>query len=168
MIGRWAERLKRRFAPATARGAGSAIIDRVASVEEATQRARQRIRLFGVLMAALLIVMTLPLPFRLAGIAFAAGAIFMAVRCLGALAALRRLGVRSRGQIGISVGLGVAGVLLLVLAAELAYYPVVVDFERCSAGANTSTAQQACEQRSQQRLNEILDRLRRMSGSGDG
>ena len=58
--------------------------------------------------------------------------------------------------------------LLLVLAAELAYYPVVVDFERCSAGANTSTAQQACEQRSQQRLNEILDRLRRMSGSGDG
>jgi hypothetical protein len=140
----------------------------VVGVAEATQRARQRIRLFGLLMAALLIVMTLPLPFRLAGIAFAAGAIFTAIRSLAALAALRRLGVRSRGQVGISLGLGVAGVLLLVLAAELAYYPVVVDFERCSAGANTRTAEKACEQRSQQRLDEILDRLRRMSGSGGG
>lgn len=152
-------------------GAASAIIDSVAGmagVAEATQRARGRIRLFGLLMAALLIVMTLPLPFRLAGIAFAAGAIFMAIRSLAALASLRRLGVRSRGQVGLSLGLGVAAVLLLFLAAELAYYPVVADFERCSAGANTRTAQQACEQRSQQRLDEILDRLRRMSGSGGG
>ena len=140
----------------------------MAGVAEATQRARGRIRLFGLLMAALLIVMTLPLPFRLAGIAFAAGAIFMAIRSLTALASLRRLGVRSRGQVGISLGLGVAAMILLFLAAELVYYPVVADFERCSAGANTRTAQQACEQRSQQRLNEILDRLRRMSGSGGG
>jgi hypothetical protein len=140
----------------------------VVGVTEATQRARQRIRLFGLLMAALLIVMTLPLPFRLAGIAFAAGAIFMAIRSLAALASLRRLGVRSRGQVGISLGLGIAGVVLLFLAAELIYYPVVVDFEQCSAGANTRTAEKACEQRSQQRLNEILDRLRRMSESGGG
>jgi hypothetical protein len=171
VIGRWAERLKPRLAPPPSGGAASAIIDGVAGVAgvaEATQRARQRIRLFLLLMAALVIVMTLPLPFRLAGIAFAAAAIVMAIRSLAALAVLRRLGVRSRGQVGISLGLGMAGVLLLFLAAELAYYPVVADFERCSAGANTRTAQQACEQSSQRRLDEILDRLRKMSGTSNG
>lgn len=135
---------------------------------DTTQQARQRIRLFGLLMIALLVVMTLPLPFRLAGIAFAAGAIWAAVRSLAALASLRRLGVRSRGQVGISLGLGVAGVLMLVLAAELAYYPVVSEFERCSAGANTSAAEQQCEQRSRQQLDDILKRLGEMTGSRSG
>ena len=116
-------------------------------------------RRFGLFMVALLIVVTLPLPLRLAGIAFAAATLWSAVQCLSTLASLHRLGVPVRGRIGVSVGLGVAGVLLVALLFQLAFYPLVEGYERCLGGANTGTAEHACQDQTKQRLQQLVDRF---------
>jgi len=117
------------------------------------------VRHFGLFMVALIIVTTLPLPLRLAGIAFAVATLWTAVQCLSTLATLHRLGVPVRGRIGVSIGLGVAGVLLAALLFQLAFYPLVEGYERCLGGANTSTAQRACQDQTKQRLQELVDRV---------
>jgi len=129
------------------------------TVAEELERARSRVRRFGLFMAALIIVTTLPLPMRLAGIAFAVATLWTAVQCLSTLATLHRLGVPVRGRIGVSIGLGVAGVLLAALLFQLAFYPLVEGYERCLGGANTSTAQHACEDQTKQRLQQLVDRV---------
>lgn len=116
-------------------------------------------RRFGLFLAALLVVMTLPLPLRLAGIAFAVATVWTAVQCLSTLATLSRFGVRVRGRIGVSLGLGVAAVLLVALLFQLAFYRLVDDYERCLGGANTGTAQQTCQQQTKQRLERVVDRV---------
>jgi hypothetical protein len=69
------------------------------------------------------------------------------------------MGGRAPGRLPVSVGLGVAGVVLLFLLAEAAFYPLVADLERCLAGANTNTARARCQDESQQRLTDLVERL---------
>ena len=123
---------------------------------------RRRMQTQALLVIGLVIVGQLPLPFRMAGLAFCLAAIWMAVLCLRSLSRLRRRGDRVRGQVGVSLGLGIAVAMLLNLLAQLAYYPVLVELEECQAGANTGTARQACEQRSRQRIEQVIDRFERM------
>jgi hypothetical protein len=123
---------------------------------------RRRMQLAALLVIALVVVGQLPLPFRMAGIAFALAAGWTAIGCLRTFSRLRRGGHRVRGQLGVSLGLGISVAMLLNLIAQLAYYPVLIDLQECQAGANTRTAQDACEERSRERIDQVVERFDRM------
>ncbi len=114
---------------------------------------------FLALVFGLVVVAQLRLPFRLAGIALALGAIALGVRLLILVGRRRRAGLGAGGWPVVAAGLALTGVLLMVLVAEAAYYPVVVDQERCSAAANTRIAQAACDRATRHRLDNLVDRL---------
>lgn len=125
------------------------------SLAEIGRRASQRLRLFGVLLLALLVVETLPLPWRLSGLGFGVLAIGTGIRLLSDLATLRRGGQPANGWIGASVGLGLATLMTLMLCSEALFYPLVSEQEDCIAGALTYTAQQQCQQTLEQRMAEL-------------
>jgi hypothetical protein len=133
------------------------------SLAEIGQRASRRLRLFGVLLLALLVVETLPLPWRLSGLGFGVLAIGTGIGLLSDLAALRRGGQPANGWIGVSVGLGLATLMTLMLGSEALFYPLVSEQEDCIAGALTHTAQQQCQQTLEQRMTELG---RQLQGSG--
>jgi hypothetical protein len=119
----------------------------------------ERLRLYAVVLVGLIIVAQLPLPFRLGGIALGLGALWIGVRLLLRMARLRRAGGRPRGAVPVSVGLGLAAVVLLLLVAEAAYYPLAADLDRCRSQANTKTAQAACERDAKSRIDELVNRF---------
>jgi hypothetical protein len=125
-------------------------------------RLRDRLRFFLLLLLALLVVDQLTLPFRMAGIGFAVAALWVAIRLLAQL-----IGGRAgpdpgaRSWLAVISGLVLAGVMLVALLAEAVYYPVISDLERCTAGANTETAKQACKDASNDRVNKLLDEWKR-------
>lgn len=121
-------------------------------------------RLFLVLLLGLLVVLQLPLPFRLAGLALVLGAGWVGFRLLRDLRAQRRAGRPTRGALSVSVGLGLVGMMGLSLAADAIYYPLSVDHERCLAVSNTLAEQEACREEQQRRISELQERLRRDVG----
>ena len=124
-------------------------------------RFRERLRLFLILLLALVVVTQLELPFRLAGLVLGLAAGWTAVRLLAQLGSGRAgAGQGARSWVLVIGGLGLAGVLTLLLLAEAVYYPLVSDLEKCLAGANTQTAQQACQDASKDRLDRLVDRLK--------
>lgn len=120
----------------------------------------EQLRLFLIVLVGLILVTQLELPFRLAGIALGVLAIWLGVRLLVRITRLRRTGVRPRGAIVVSVGLGLSGVLVLTLLAEAAYYPMASDLEACRSGANTETARKSCDDAARDRIDRLVDRLR--------
>jgi hypothetical protein len=122
---------------------------------------RERLRLFLILVFGLLVVVQLPLPFRLPGIVLGVAAFWIGLRLLRAMARLRRVGVPIQGSIVVAVGLGLSTVLLLMLVAEAVYYPLVSDLQRCRSEANTQTARTACERDAKSRVDELVNRLGR-------
>ena len=125
-----------------------------------------RLRLFAVLLFAAMLTARLALPFALAGIAFAGMAVVQALRCLMLMAGLHRGGVRIGGRIAVSLGLGVAVVLMLVLLVEAAFYPIFKADEQCRAGAVTGQARAKCAQEHQQRIDDLLRKVTVSPGSG--
>lgn len=125
------------------------------SPAEVGRRASHRLRLFAVLLLALLVVETLPLPWRLSGLGFGLFAIGTGIRLLVDLAALRRAGLAAKGWISVSVGLGLATVVTLTLASEAVFYPLVSQHEQCLAGALTNTAADQCQQTLDQRVAQL-------------
>ena len=120
---------------------------------------RRGVRLVGVLLVSLVVVSQLPLPFRLAGIAFGVATMAIAVRSLGRLSRLRRAGGRPRGQVTLSAGLGLAGVVTVLLLVDALAYPVAIEHQRCRADAITRTAQAECDSRQQQDAREHFENL---------
>jgi hypothetical protein len=120
----------------------------------------EQLRLFLIVLVGLILVTQLELPFRLAGILLGLLAIWLGVRLLVRMTRLRRIGVRPRGPIVVSVGLGLSGVLVVTLLAEAAYYPLAADLEACRSGANTETARKACDNAARDRIDHLVERLR--------
>ena len=125
------------------------------SLAEIGHRASRRLRLFGVLLLAMLAVEMLPLPWRLSGLGFGLLAIGTGIRLLSDLASLRRGGLPAGGWIGVSVGLGLATLMTLMLVSEAVFYPLVSQQEDCIAGALTHTAQEQCQQTLEQRMADL-------------
>jgi hypothetical protein len=130
--------------------------------------AARRARLFGVGLVAMLAVTQLPLPWRLSGLLFGVITGYAGIRLLIHLAALRRAGRRTSGRIGVSIGLALAAVLMLVFTSEAALYPIVAEQDRCTARALTHTDQQHCQDVFQQRQDEIIKRLQGRMTSAAG
>lgn len=134
-------------------------------VEASTQRLRERLWLYVVLLIGLVIVSQLPLPFRLAGIVLALGTAWVGVQLLIMMSVRYRAGLGGRGWIMVSVGIGLAAVLLLMLVAEAVYYPLVSDLEHCRSQAVTPSAQKACDRATKDRMDDLVNRLNHASSS---
>jgi hypothetical protein len=110
---------------------------------------RRGVRLVGILLLSLIVVSQLPLPFRLAGIAFGVAAVVVSLRALGRLSQLRRAGGRPPGQVALSVGMGLASVVTVLLLVDAVAYPVEYEHQRCLAGAMTNTAREDCDRQAE-------------------
>lgn len=122
---------------------------------------REQLRLFLILLLGLIIVVQLPLPFRLGGLVLAAAAGWVGIRLLIAMGTLSRAGTAVRGWPSVIIGLGLTGVLTLVLGVQAALYPIIVEQERCLSGANTLKAKATCDQIYQDRLDRLTNLTRR-------
>ncbi|MFN0284750.1 MAG: hypothetical protein ACKVZ6_22590 [Kineosporiaceae bacterium] len=116
------------------------------------ERLRSRTRLFGALLVAAVLALFLPLPWRLAGLGFALATVVVGARLLFTLAQWRRLGGRGSGFVGVSVGLGLAAVLVVQLGVQAALYPLYRDREACLAKASTIQAKDRCAKEFSTRL----------------
>ncbi len=116
------------------------------------ERRRSDTLTFAVLLLAALVCTLLPLPWRLAGIAFAGWGGFLGTRLLGRIAAASRAGQPVSGHLGVAVGLGACLVVVVQLGTQAALLPAELDRQECLAGAGTVTAQQACEEEFAERL----------------
>jgi hypothetical protein len=134
-------------------------------VAASTQRLRERLWLYVVLLIGLVIVSQLPLPFRLAGIVLALGTAWVGIQLLIMISARYRAGLGGRGWIMVTVGIGLAVVLLLMLVAEAVYYPLVSDLEHCRSQAVTPSAEKACDRATKDRMDDLVDRLNHVSGT---
>lgn len=117
---------------------------------------------FALLLLGAELTRTLPLPWRAAGVLFAAAALVQGVRAL-------RAGRRARladpggsppvgfGPVLLGVGVMLAGLLLVWHVVLLVLSPVVSDQQRCTERALTRTAQLSCEQQLQDRINGLVD-----------
>lgn len=147
---------------------GRVTTTRPANREELGVRLRGSTRLFGVLLVAAVLPLFLPLPWRLAGLAFALGTLVVGVRLLFVLAAFRREGGRGSGFLGVSVGLGLAAVLLVQLGLQAALYPIVKDEQDCLARAATLRAEELCRDETERRLDELVGPAGRSIGGAVG
>jgi hypothetical protein len=120
--------------------------------ERLAERVRSLTRLFGALLVAAVLPLFLPLPWRLAGLAFAVATMAVGARLLFTLAQLRRLGGRGSGFVAVSVGLGLAAVLVVQVGWQAALYPLYRDRDACLAQAPTITAQDRCAEEFSSRL----------------
>lgn len=128
--------------------------------DQLEERVRSQTQWFGALILGLLLLSQTSLPWRMGGLAVAVAVLWVGTRLLAGLAAMRRLGRRRAGWLGVSAGLGFAMLMLIQLGAEAAIYPVVADRERCERRASSLTARGLCEQEYERRLTELTTRLR--------
>jgi hypothetical protein len=105
-------------------------------------------RLTAVLALGGLVLLLLPMPWTLAALPFAVGALVQGVR------AFRRAGERrivAEARRGMTILLAVASGTVLVTAAGAALWPIQAPYERCRDAALTVQAQQACLAEQQRR-----------------
>jgi len=124
-----------------------------------TDRAAGRSRLFLVALLATVLVMPLSLPWRLSGLGFGAITLYAGLRLLIDLAALRRAGRTSNSWLGVVVGLATATFLMLLLAGQLALYPLFVEQERCVDRAITHLDTERCQAAFEAQRQELLRRF---------
>lgn len=120
--------------------------------EELEERLRARTRLFGVLLVASVLTAFLPLPWKLSTLAFGIACVVVGFQVIFALAASRRAGGEARGFLGVSVGLGVAAVLVVVTLLQAVLYPAFSDYQRCLSTASTLSARERCADELRPRL----------------
>jgi hypothetical protein len=118
------------------------------------EQVREQTRLFLVLLLGMIVVQLLPMPFRLGGLVLALGIGWVGIRLLIGMSALSRTGAKVRGWPSVIIGLGLAVLLAFVLIGEIAIYSIIVDQERCLAGANTLKARANCEQIYQEQIKQ--------------
>jgi hypothetical protein len=127
---------------------------------EIGQRASRRMRLFGALLFALIVVQLVPLPWRLSGLGFGLLAMWTGIRLLSDLAALHRARQPAPGWLAVSVGLGLTTLITLLFVSEAVLYPLVAEQERCTSAALTHLAKEQCQRTLEQRIAELGHRLR--------
>lgn len=109
---------------------------------EALARIGRLVRHFGVWLVAGVLVSMLPLPWRLASLAFLAGAAVAGVRALRSVVAAR---VRGGLAPMLAVGLAMTAVLGVSTLGTLALWSADTARQECLSGALTRSAQAACE-----------------------
>lgn len=109
---------------------------------EALARVGRLVRHFGVWLVAGVLVSMLPLPWRLASLAFLVGAAVAGVRALRSVVAAR---VRGGLAPMLAVGLAMTAVLAVSTLGTLALWPADTARQDCLSGALTRSAQAACE-----------------------
>ncbi|WP_454049605.1 hypothetical protein [Cellulomonas sp. Marseille-Q8402] len=123
---------------------------------EALARVGRLVRHFGIWLIAGVAVTLLPLPWRVASIAFLVGAVVTGVRALRAV-------VTSRARGGLpsvlAAGLLLTGLVLIGSLGSLATWQADVDRQACLDGALTRTAQAACERDYRDALSELTEGL---------
>ncbi|MDO8105623.1 hypothetical protein Q6348_00235 [Isoptericola sp. b441] len=121
--------------------------------DEEIAAASFRTRLLLALAAATLVTGLLPLPWGLAGGAFAIAAVVAGVRAMVAAARARR------PTVGVLAGTTViAGLVSLYFGSIALLWPLPLELQRCQQDALTISAQHACETQYQQ---AVLDRVGR-------
>ena len=110
---------------------------------------------FATLLIGAVLVYGTQLPWRLAALPLAAGAVWCGVRLLHALAVLRRNGRATRGWFATVVGLSLAVLLLIGTGVQALFYPVAEADERCRADATTPFAHERCSEQTRQRLGRL-------------
>ena len=106
---------------------------------------------FGLFMLAAVLTMQVHLPWQLISIAFAIGAVVVGVRAL-----LRVFRQQIRGMIVVLLifGLMLSGMLLVTSLVNLAVWNEQMERQECLRSAITVAAQDRCEQRYQQAIDE--------------
>jgi hypothetical protein len=123
---------------------------------ETLLRVGRLIRQFGVWLVAGVLVTLLPLPWRVAAIAFLVGAAVTGVR---ALRAVLRSPLRGGLPAMLAAGLLLTGMVLVGSLGSLATWSVDADRQACLDGALTRTAQAACEREYRDGLDDLTERL---------
>jgi hypothetical protein len=123
---------------------------------ETLVRVGRLVRHFGVWLVAGVLVTLLPLPWRVASIAFLVGAVVTGVR---ALRAVLRSPLRGGLPAMLAAGLLLTGMVLVGSLGSLATWPVDADRQACLDGALTRTAQATCERDYQDGLDDLTERL---------
>ncbi|PWJ55370.1 hypothetical protein SAMN06264364_10340 [Quadrisphaera granulorum] len=120
--------------------------------EAATRTARLGLR-FSLLIIAGLVALTLPLPWRLGGAAFI---VIGAVVGVFALVSAVKARLRWTAVLVLSVGLGMAALLLLVEALNLVFWPLTVERQQCLDTALTTSAVEQCHEDYQDGVQRLL------------
>lgn len=124
--------------------------------------AGRRILHFALLMLGSLLANLLPLPWKVASLAFVVAAIVFAIR---ALVAVRRSRLRGSLTPMLVVGLVVAGMVALSSISTLVTWPLQMRHQECLADALTISAQDACES---QYREDVIDWQKQLQGMTDG
>jgi hypothetical protein len=122
------------------------------SKEEIQRRGRYSLTI-ACLFLLILLGGELPLPRRVIVVVPLVLAIYASVREMRRLA---KVSARAITRFGPAVALGLSGVLLIGVVTQIVFYAPQKEYEDCMAGANTATAQAACNQ---QRQRSILGSL---------
>jgi hypothetical protein len=112
----------------------------------------------GLLLLGAELTRRLELPWGAAGLVFAALALVQGLRAVRALKRARVAGAEGTGPFGaalVALGVALALGLLVLQAVMLAFYPVVQAHRDCTERALTNTARVACDERLQERLQEL-------------
>lgn len=120
---------------------------------EAVQTAGRLVIRFGVVALAAVLASGLPVPWGLASGLFAVVAIVVGVLAIIATVKAR---LRPPPVVMLSFGLVLMGVLLLMVLAQVIFYPAVVADQSCRTSAVTDRAVTACDD---QQRGRVLDQL---------
>lgn len=133
--------------------------------EPAQARALSRtVTRFALLMLAGLLCLQLPVPWQAAGIVFTVLGLVTGVR---AVRQALRAGMGGSLVVSLSLGLVMAGVLLLMQLALLAVWPAAFELQECRARALTVRAEEECR-RDYERWIEERSRLPSVPGDDAG
>jgi hypothetical protein len=130
---------------------------------ETLVRIGRLVRHFGIWLVAGVLVTLLPLPWRVASIAFLAGAVVTGIR---ALRTVLRSPLRGGLPAMLAAGLLVTAMVLVGSLGSLATWSVDAERQACLNGALTRTAQQACERDYEDGLADLTERLTSRATSG--
>lgn len=120
---------------------------------EAARRATRKVLHFGLLLLGVIVLMSLPFPWRVATLVVVLGAIVAGVRALLAVWRARMRGVLAPALV---VGVGLAGVMLVQIVGMVATWNIETTYQSCLDGAITVSAQERCTAEHQQSLEDWL------------
>ncbi len=110
---------------------------------------------FGLLMLAMLLVSAMPFPWQAASLVFGVVAIVVGVR---ALVAVWKARVRGVLVPALALGIGLAAMLTLQMAATLVLWDVAAAHQECLDGAITVSAERRCDVERQDALDQTVNR----------
>ena len=110
--------------------------------EKELARTRSYFRWFLLAMLGAVLTGTLPLPWKVLGLVFG-----LAALVLGIFALVRAVRDKLPGMLRITTVIGLVATAFLVIGtgAQVALWPVTVDYEECMSTALTNAAQSACQ-----------------------